>query len=241
MQKRSLIIALGVGAVLWGFGALEARAANVPLPTTLDQLLVPGATTTVAASNEVDTYSNFIYNSHGATPPATQVTVNPIGVGNPEAGLSFTGAFSSPQTIGGLVVNNIDYSLSFIVTAAPGSFITDAALSGALSAVGTGSSATITEILFNAANVAQQVGVMVITANNTSASINLTTPVASVLVQKDVSLITGTGTGANSGASVINQIFSSAPVPEPASFALLGIGMTGFLAFRRFFKRTSVA
>jgi len=36
------------------------------------------------------------------------------------------------------------------------------------------------------------------------------------------------------------NVFTSA-VPEPASIALLGIGMTGFLAFRRLFKRTSVA
>jgi len=46
----------------------------------------------------------------------------------------------------------------------------------------------------------------------------------------------GNGTGAAVGAFV-----SLSSVPEPASLALLGIGMTGFLAFRRFFKKTSVA
>jgi hypothetical protein len=38
----------------------------------------------------------------------------------------------------------------------------------------------------------------------------------------------------------IQQVLQSS-VSEPSTMALLGIGMTGFLAFRRFFKKTSVA
>lgn len=44
------------------------------------------------------------------------------------------------------------------------------------------------------------------------------------------------GPGAQGGAPGI-----ATAVPEPASMALLGIGMTSFLAFRRFFKRSPVA
>jgi hypothetical protein len=42
---------------------------------------------------------------------------------------------------------------------------------------------------------------------------------------------------------VTGHMLSFAPytVPEPSSMALLGIGMTSFLAFRRFFKRTPLA
>jgi len=40
--------------------------------------------------------------------------------------------------------------------------------------------------------------------------------------------------------AAVNFNFGTA-VPEPTSIALLGIGMTGFLAFRRLFKRTATA
>jgi len=50
-----------------------------------------------------------------------------------------------------------------------------------------------------------------------------------------------TPTGLTPGYVLSSFAVTFAPVPEPTSIALLGIGMTGFLAFRRLFKRTAVA
>ena len=50
----------------------------------------------------------------------------------------------------------------------------------------------------------------------------------------------GTVDGAHGGSGGV-IVLAARAIPEPASMALLGIGMSGFLAFCRYFKRTAHA
>jgi len=235
MKRRSLFLSLALAVLTLGSGALEARAGQVPLPTTLDQLLVPGAFVTAANSNETDTFSNFTF-SVSAIPPTTpvleagQINVSQFGPVGVESGITLSGAFFAPP---GTV---IDYKIGYVVSAPAGFLINDALLSASIGVNGGSGSVLITE-LFTPLGGGPATGIEV-SSGGVPQVITALPESQSYLVQKDI-LIFGGSNGAT--VSIINQAFSSTNVPEPGSMALLGIGMTGFLAFRRLFKRHAVA
>lgn len=233
MRKRSLFLALAAGALIWGFGALDARAAGtlVPLPTTLDTLLPTGNYTTVVGATETETFSAFGYSTSpvGSAPAAGDITIHPF-VAGPETGLTFNGNFFAAAG------TTVDYSIFYTVTAPAGKLINDAVSSGVFSTFSGTGSGSIGETLINPATGLAVASLEI--SKPGSVSDSATFPgLNSILVEKDLILVGGSN---GASISIFSQGFSSG-VPEPASLALLGIGMTGFFAFRRFFKKTSVA
>jgi len=233
MKRRSLFLSIAAGLLISGMGALEARAGSVPLPTTLDNLLPSGSSATVVGA-ETLTFTDFTFSSSslppGSAPGAASVNVNPFTSGN-ETGISFTGTLSAPA--GTLV----DVEITYLVSAPKGELLNDAVLmttGGPLNG-GNGTYA-VNETLTDPTTFAPIASMSATPLSfNDSATFG---GVPSILVTKDIFLSGGTG---GVSLSVVTQAFSSTTIPEPTSIALLGIGMTGFLAFRRLFKRTSVA
>jgi len=241
MKRRALFFALAAGFIVLGFGALDARAGLVPLPTTLDAFVNSSGSTngnftqvSNPAAGELIQFSQFGYvQTTGAPPPASGVHMSAFTLPPPpgETGIQFAGAFNAAAGV------TNDWVLTYRVDElTPGAKITDAFAS--ITGGNNGGTGTISVSETFTSLSGAPLGSLEASLANPTVTFNFATGVTSFLVTKDINVVGGTN---GSTLSVIDQAYSSQGVPEPASWALLGIGMTGFLAFRRFFKKTPVA
>jgi len=233
-KMRSLFLAIGAGLLVSGIATENARAGYVPLPTSLNALLPSGSYTTVVGA-ETLTFSSFTYSASALpsgtpVPAASSIIVTPFTSG-PETGFGLTGTLSAAAG------TMVDVSISYIVTAPTGQLLTDAVLISTGGNFGGTGQYSVAETLTNASTF-KPITALEASLPGSPGDVATFAGVQSILVSKDIFLFGGS---AGVTLSVIDQGFSSLSVPEPTSMALLGIGMSGFLAFRRFFKRTKVA
>jgi len=235
-----VLLALGAVAFSLGITTSSARA-----DFTLDQLLTGTATGTQTVGGVTFTgtgsgiqvgdklFDTFVYSTTGTGMP-TAANVNVIGVvigGN--IGLEFSGGF-------GTGVGTIsDAKLKFDVTVTdPNSVITDAHIAGNPDVSGGSGVFNVKETFANAPGstkiFAADNGLPGGASDQLTDGVVFATPLTKLEVQKDIFASSGTGFPS---MSILDQTFSQRTrhVPEPASFALVGLGLlgTGFAAYRR--------
>lgn len=224
MKRRPFFLGLVVASLVWGAGAIEARAGSF----LLSDLLVNGKP--VALGNGLDiTFDNYV----SPTVPASEVTVTiPIpGTTTPFPGFTLNGAFGArPDT-----TSNADLVYTITATAP---IIEDILLTGNPNPVGTGTGlASVTETVHKGTSLTGQTLANLSISNTTTLGPVTATfaPQTAITVIKNIESM-----GGNLGVSLSSVTQAFSVVPEPSSMALLGISMSGLLALRRFMKRRAV-
>ena len=232
MTRRFVGIVLALAVGLLALGGLNAQAGTISLPATLADLEGNSAIVgNLEFSNVTYTVDEIPAGSTPGAPSASSVTVNPFSITG-ETGIQFVSAFTAAAN------STVDYLISYTVTTTDGSLIKDAYLSlGGLTNNGGTGSVSIGETIHNSSGtqVLSKTPFEVYTPGQGIDTTPLTPPETTIIVQKDITVV-----GGSLGAtfSLTNQGYST--VREPASMALLGIGLSGLFTLRRLF-RASVA
>jgi hypothetical protein len=224
MKNRLRLLTLAAAVLIWGFGTMEARASTVVSSdggTFSWSLSSDGAGHLTLSFSHVELTT--VNGPQLLTPIAsTMTTLN--------ADYSLTGHFSSPYFYG-FDLESFGLKRFGLVSGARATLGYETVSAGSAQL----GSMSINALMPKGNPFADNLAGYTFSPFSNGGTMNISLSDSGV----DLGAIIVSGKMA-SGTGSFTEV-ANASVPEPASLALLGIGMTGFLAFRRFIKRSKLA
>jgi hypothetical protein len=223
---------LGIGIALSGPTTKQSWAS----PITLSDLIAQNGS--VQVGNLI--FSQFSYAPTGQMPTASNVTVNTYVDASGNAGLHFGGGFTDAYDGSGATQQASDAVLSFRV-AAVGGLLDAVQLSGNPQVLGPGNGVVSVTENFQAGK--QPVQMSIYNAINNGVSSQNLQDAASFAPVQSLQVVTKDIFAFNQGGfptiSVIDQTFSTTPIPEPGTIFLVGMGSLALAAHRRRCRRVA--